>query len=93
MDTNDIPQGIDDPIQVLLWDINELAPIMLGLVVGMITNQALMGMLVGAIISYGYRKVRDRYPDGFFIHMLYWIGVPLKKAITLPNPFIRRFIP
>lgn len=92
MNTVEIPQGIDDPPQVLLWDLTELAPIVLGLVVGMIANRAMLFLGIGLIAVYAYRRVRDRHADGFFIHALYWAGLPLKKARTLPNPFIRRYV-
>ena len=55
----EIPQGIDDPPQVLLWNLNELAPIVLGLVIGMITGNAMLLTAGGLIITHIYRRAGD----------------------------------
>ncbi|WP_353160393.1 MULTISPECIES: type IV conjugative transfer system protein TraL [Salinisphaera] len=89
----EIPQGIDDPPQVLLWNLNELAPIVLGLVIGMITGNAMLLTAGGLIITHIYRRAGARSPDGHIIHFMYWQGVPLRKTVTLPNTFVRIFVP
>lgn len=89
----DIPAGIDDAPQVLLWNVNEMAPIILGLVLGMITGNAAIFTGIGLLATQIYRRVSASKPDGFMIHMLYWMGLPLRGSRTIPNSFIRLFTP
>lgn len=95
MDPIDIPQYVDDPPNILFWQIDEVAPIGIGLVVGMMLNQAGLCTLGGFVLTKLYRKFRDSRPEGHLVHMLYWwLGISgAKKAATFPNPFIRMFRP
>jgi conjugal transfer pilus assembly protein TraL len=40
-----------------------------------------------------YRRFRDGRPDGFILHAIYWVGLLPTKAKTIPNPFIRSYLP
>ena len=37
--------------------------------------------------------LRDGRPDGFILHAIYWGGLLPTKAKTIPNPFIRSYLP
>jgi len=89
----EIPQGIDDPHQVLLWNASELAPVVLGLVIGMVIGSALLPTLGGLIATHVYRRFSERRADGYVIHSLYYAGAPLKKTATLPNPYVSVYVP
>lgn len=88
----DIPQKIDDPITFLLWDIDEMAPIMLGLFIGVAIGKPLMMTVVGMLLSNGYSRYRDSKPEGFVLHYLYWTGFWPSSKRTTPNTYIRRFL-
>lgn len=88
-----IPTRCDDPIHVLLWSLDELAPMFVGLVLGMAVGQAMIGVLTGLVVTNFYKKYRDSHADGYLIHIAYWSGFMLTKARLLVNPYIRRFIP
>lgn len=89
----EIPQMVDEPPHLLFWQADEVAPIALGLVFGMFTGYAAVCTLIGLLMTRWYRKYRDDHPDGYIVHMMYWmVGISgAGKAKTIPNPFIREF--
>lgn len=93
MSTTTIPQGIDDPPQILFWQATELMPVMLGLVVGIILDSALVFTGIGFGLVYVYRRASECRPDGAFLHLAYWWGLVPAGARTLPNPFCRLWLP
>lgn len=88
-----IPRRIDEPPHLLLWSADELAPMLIGLVVGLVLGKALICTLAGFLVTNLYRRFRDSRPDGYLLHMIYWSGLLPSKARSLVNPFIRRFFP
>lgn len=95
MEPIEIPQYVDDPPNLLFWQVDEIAPIGIGLVLGMFLDQAGLCTLAGIALTRVYRKFRDARPDGFLAHALYWYSglSGAKKAVTFPNPFIILFRP
>jgi len=88
-----IPRRIDEPPHLLLWSADELAPMLIGLVVGLVLGEALICTVIGLLVTNLYRKFRDSTPDGYLLHMIYWTGLLTTKARSMVNPFIRRFFP
>ncbi|MEA3411301.1 MAG: type IV conjugative transfer system protein TraL [Pseudomonadota bacterium] len=88
-----IPRYVDDPPHFLLWSADEMAPIGLGLVVGMFLGYPLLFAAVGVGMTYVYRRFRDGTPDGYFLHMLYWIGLVPARGKSVRNPYERRYLP
>ncbi len=86
-----IPKTIDDPIHFLLWSADEIVPFMVCMLTGMLIDQFIPALAIGAIAVKFYRRFRDNRPDGYTLHAIYWLGLLPSKAITIPNPFIRRF--
>ncbi len=93
MEPVQIPRLIDEPPSVLLWTTDELAPIMLGLVVGIFTGNVLLLTAGGLAVTSLYKRFRDGHPDGYLLHMLYWIGLMPTKARTIRNPFANQYKP
>lgn len=91
MEQIEMPRFTDDPPTVLLWSIDELVPLIAGLVLGMQAGQALFFTTLGFLCMHIYRKYMDRSPDGYILHMLYWHGFSLSSGRTVPNPFIREW--
>jgi len=89
----EFPRYIDDPPTLLIWRMDDLMPAVLSLVIGILTGQLLLFLLVGGGLSHGYRKFRDRAPDGYAIHMLYWWGILPFDARSIINPYARRHLP
>ncbi|MEI8573870.1 MULTISPECIES: type IV conjugative transfer system protein TraL [Methylomonas] len=88
-----IPQSIDDPIHILLWSADEIVPFMVSMLTGMLIDQFIPGMALGFIAVKLYRRFRDNRPDGYTLHALYWLGLLPNRSRTIPNPYIRRFLP
>jgi conjugal transfer pilus assembly protein TraL len=88
-----IPKRVDDAPNFLLWQVDELAPMIIGLLIGMFMDQALLMFLLGAMVTKYYRKFRDSKPDGHLYHTLYWYGVVPLKASCMKNPYIKRYFP
>jgi conjugal transfer pilus assembly protein TraL len=89
----EFPRYIDDPPTLLIWRLDDLMPMVLSLVIGILTGQLLLFLLAGWAMSHGYRKFRDRAPDGYAIHLLYWWGLIPMGSRTVGNPYDRRHLP
>jgi len=89
----EIPRYIDDPVHFLLWSVDEVAPICLGLVVGMFVGSPGYFTLAGFALTNVYSRFRDSKPDGFPLHYLYWNGLMPTKCKMAINPFVRKFYP
>lgn len=93
MEPVQIPRRIDEPPHVLLWSLDEVTPILLGLVAGGYLGQLLYCTLAGALLTNLYRRFRENHSDGYMLHAIYWSGFLPSKARSFKNPFIRRLIP
>lgn len=89
----EIPRYVDDPVHLFFWAIDEVAPIILGLVVGMFVGSPMIFAFVGILITKVYSQFRDSRPEGFPLHFLYWNGFMPTKSKLATNPFIRRYYP
>lgn len=87
-----IPRRVDEP-HLLLWSADELAPMLLGLTIGVIIGKALICFIGGLLVTNLYRRFRDNHPDGYLLHMIYWAGFIATKAKSMKNPFVRRYLP
>ena len=88
-----IPRHADEPPHLLLWQVDEVGPILIGFAIGILLRQMLIFLVLGLLLTKYYKHTRDNNPDGFFLHYLYWLGVPVSKAPQFVNPFIRAFVP
>ncbi|WP_295386103.1 type IV conjugative transfer system protein TraL [uncultured Thiodictyon sp.] len=88
-----MPKYVDDPPHLLLWRIDDLAPIVLMLVVGILADRLSLFLLIGVLLVRFYSKYRESRPDGHALHALYWFGLLPITGRTTPNPFCRRWLP
>ena len=88
-----IPVRIDDPPHLLLWSADELAPMLLGLTVGILIEHALACTVIGFLVTAAYRKFRDNRPDGSLLHVLYHAGFLPPKGKSMINPYVGRLFP
>lgn len=90
-----IPRRVDEPPHLLLWSMDEILPLLIGLVMGVMIDKLGVCLVVGFIITKLYSKYRDSRPDGYLLHIIYWMGVPAtrRKARIFKNPFVRRYFP
>lgn len=88
-----LPKYIDDPITLLIWSADEFVPFSAVLLVGMLMGQLTIALVASALVIKAYRRFRDNRPDGFPLHACYWAGLLPSSALSVPNPFVRRFLP
>lgn len=88
----EIPQYIDDPVQILVWSADELIPFTTLMAVGMLLERLLVFMLVAWFALKYYRQFRDGRPDGILYHSLYWTGITPPLGHTIRNSFERIFV-
>jgi conjugal transfer pilus assembly protein TraL len=88
-----IPKYIDDPITLLIWSADEFVPFAAVLLIGMLIGQLSIALILSALVIKAYRRFRDNRPDGFPLHAAYWAGLLPSSAVSMPNPYIRRFLP
>jgi conjugal transfer pilus assembly protein TraL len=90
-----IPRGLDAPPQLLLWQLDELSPVLVGMIVGIATERLIVCLFIGLLMVRFYKKLRDGRPDGFPIHFVYWIGllpVSDKKTYSVKDSFHRNWV-
>ena len=88
-----LPKYIDDPITLLIWSADEFVPFAAVLLIGMLIGQLSISLILSALVIKAYRRFRDNRPDGFPLHAAYWAGLLPSSAVSMPNPYIRRFLP
>ena len=93
MEPLELPKYVDDPPLILLWRIDDLAPLVFSLVLGILTDRLWLFLLIGLLGVRLYGKFRDSRPDGYALHLLYWLGVYPMSHRSTPNPFARWFHP
>ncbi len=76
------PRYLTAPIQVLWFDSDDMAIIfsILGLYL-MFSSWLLFAAMI--LVPWQYRRMKKRYPRGFFHHMLYQIGISTLKHYPL----------
>lgn len=88
-----IPRRVDEPPHLLLWSMDELAPILIGMFCGVMFGSMGLFLLAGMVIAHFYGKYRDNHPDGFFLHLIYWAGFPITRSRLFVNPYCRQYLP
>lgn len=88
-----VPNRIDDAPHLLMWSADELVPMLLGLVAGVLIGQAFICLMAGVLVTNLYRRFCDNNPDGFLLHLLYWNGFIPTKAKSFKNPYARKYLP
>ena len=89
-----MPRDLDDQMYILFWSADELLPGLAVFIVGVLVNQKLVCLLISIIATKLFRKLKEGSQDGYLIHVAYWLGlIGSGKSHTMPNPFIREFVP
>ena len=85
----DFPQYLGSPVQILFWESDELA-IMAGAFSLAITFGGWLFWSIVFIVPWQYARVKKRHPRGFFLHLLYFVG--LLELKNYPTYFEKNFI-
>jgi len=82
------PETLDRPLQIIWWETDELAPLLVGLLLYLITDVWLF-LILGYLGTRFYSKYKNRLPDGFLGHIAYALG--LKNIPGYPSYLIDEF--
>lgn len=88
-----MPRSVDDQMYVLFWTADELLPGLFIFIVGVLIEAKLVCLLLAILVTKLFRRMKEGTPDGFLLHMGYWYGLISARAYSLPNAFIREFVP
>lgn len=89
-----IPNHLDDPPQLLLWEADEFMIIAFAIGLGVVSGFMTASLLGGVAVSKVYARLKDRRPRGFLAHLAYWysgLGGSTEPAGTRPLPFVRDY--
>jgi conjugal transfer pilus assembly protein TraL len=88
-----IPAYLDDLPNILFWRLDEVLPIGIGLVAGVLLAQLTLCTLVGVVLARVYRRFTDSRPDGYVLHAIYWYmgAIAWKTKRLMPNSYEREF--
>ena len=89
-----IPDLADEPIHFLIWQLDEIVTVTLGLIIGIIINSPIIGIVIGFIANSYYIRIREGKPKGFFIHKIRAFGIqlePLKHYSAMQPPLIKQW--
>lgn len=84
-----IPKYLDSPIQFLIFDPDDVIPMVVIYFLFAIFKQAAIGLVVGLIFTRIYQKLKNIYGPGFVGHLLYKWG--LYNPPGLPDYIVREF--
>ena len=89
-----IPDGIDEFPNVLFWRLDEVFPIGVGLIAGVLLAQLTICLVVGLVLARIYRRFTDNKPDGYLLHAVYWFmgALNFKDRRSMPNSYEREYI-
>ncbi|PTZ29652.1 type IV conjugative transfer system protein TraL [Pseudomonas aeruginosa] len=89
-----IPAYIDQPPHVMFWRLDEVMPIGIGLVAGVLLAQLILCTVVGLLLARFYRRFCDNRPDGYLLHAIYWHwgAISCKSVRSMPNSYEREFV-
>jgi len=89
-----IPAYIDQPPHVMFWRLDEVMPIGIGLVAGVLLAQLILCTVVGLLLARFYRRFCDNRPDGYLLHAIYWYwgAIGRKRVRSMPNSYEREFV-
>ena len=89
----DIPQTVDEPPYVLLWRMDDLVPVIIGMGMGFALGELILCTTASLCTTHFYRRWREGQPDGYVFHFLYWVGLFPVRSASAGNPFEREFSP
>lgn len=85
-----IPRRLDDSGKFLFWDVDVAVVALLGMIIGLATEYRILGVILGVLMAFGYKKLKTGKHPGIAAHLMYWfIGNPVSKE--LPPSYIREF--
>lgn len=85
-----IVRYIDDPVSFFFWDLDEVVVFSTFMVMGFLTDTLTYLIIIGILLSFALSKVKQSRSEGFFMHILYWVG--FYRLRGCPPSYIREFV-
>ena len=70
---NYCPRYLHRPLQVLWWEADEFAIVMIFFTLALIYGYLFWLLMIA--VPYGYSKFKRKYPRGFIFHLLWFVGL------------------
>jgi type IV conjugative transfer system protein TraL len=83
-----VPQYLSSPMQIMWFESDEFAIMVILFTLAMVFGGWTMWGLF-FFGTWGYIKAKNKYPQGFLKHMIYFAG--LKEMAYYPGPFEKEF--
>ena len=83
---------VDTPLKILFWTIPELLMLIVPAFLGLILEQALLGLLSSAFIFWGNKKYQQHFGKGQFQAVKYWFLPRNRGFKNLPPSYVREYI-
>lgn len=81
MDEVEIPHYIDSQPQIFFWELDEFAPVVFGLAIGVATDTLTAWFPLIIAFTYAFQRFKGSQMEGILVHLVYWWGVmPLNKV-------------
>jgi conjugal transfer pilus assembly protein TraL len=70
-----VPRYIDAPMQIAFWEIDEVAPMVLMLGFGILTDTLTYMFVLMWFVTKWYQKYKATSRRGALLHWMYWYGM------------------
>lgn len=87
-----IPRYLDSPAQLLWWEIDEVAVVVLMISLGIAFEYFFVCATIGLVAAKAMRRVKEGKQDNYLLHWLFWHGVPGARLKTGPPGAWRIFV-
>lgn len=87
-----IPKTLDDPEMVYFWTAGEASIFLGSISFGLLTHYALLSLIVGIGLIYGYRKSKGAVGDILLAYVYWSFPKWLSNFKTLPESWRRRYV-
>lgn len=86
-----IPRQLDEPERLLFWSFDEAAFMIFPMGIGIMTGHILMGMILGALSFYLWKRVKGTGQVNLAIYGVYWYLPSFISSMRFTPPSYKRF--
>ena len=91
MDDVEIPHYIDSQPQIFFWELDEFAPVIFFMGIGIATDTLTAWIPIIIIFTYTFQRFKTSQMEGILMHLVYWWGVlPMNNIFR--NGMSREFV-
>lgn len=88
-----IPDLVDEQPHFLVWQLDEIVTVVIGLIVGIIIGSPLFGITLGFVLKHYYTKIRDGKPKGYFLHKIRRMGFSSSSRYSsMQPPLVKKYL-